>query len=165
MADETAAPDLDAMAREVLDGIRYMVLGTVDPDGRPRTSPVYFTPHRYQDLYWVSHPDTHHTRNLERDDRLAVVVFDSTVPPIETRAVYAEGRAREVPEAELAEHLPVAFDPDRRGGRRFTPEELVDSADVRLWVLHVDSWEVHIGANHPTLGTGRDRRVLVDPQR
>ncbi|MET0144885.1 MAG: hypothetical protein ABW328_08890 [Ilumatobacteraceae bacterium] len=29
-------------------------------------------------------------------------------------------------------------------------------------MLHVESWEVHIGAGHPTLGTGRDRRVAVD---
>ena len=54
---ETAAPDLNAMAREVLDRIRYVVLGTIDEDGRTRTSPVYFIPHGYEDLYWVSHPD------------------------------------------------------------------------------------------------------------
>ena len=73
---ETPAPDLDAMARVVLDRIRYIVLGTIDDDGRTRTSPVYFTPHSYQDLYWVSHPDTHHSHNLRRDHRLSGVVFD-----------------------------------------------------------------------------------------
>ena len=64
MSDGSPTPDLDAMAREVLDRIRYIVLGTIDADGRTRTSPVYFQPHRYQDLYWVSHPDTHHSHNL-----------------------------------------------------------------------------------------------------
>jgi len=39
-----------------------------------------------------------------------------------------------------------------------------DDADLRLWVLRVESWEVHIGAGHPTLGTGKDRRVAVDPR-
>ena len=58
MSDGSPTPDLDAMAREVLDRIRYIVLGTIDADGRTRTSPVYFQPHRYEDLYWVSHPDT-----------------------------------------------------------------------------------------------------------
>ena len=51
MSGETAAPDLAAMARDVLDRIRYVVLATIDEDGRTRTSPVYFVPHGYQDLY------------------------------------------------------------------------------------------------------------------
>jgi hypothetical protein len=164
MVDENAAPDLDAMAREVLDGVRYIVLGTIDDDGRTRTSPVYFTPHRYEYLYWVSHPDTHHSQNLHRDSRVSGVVFDSTLPPNQGRAVYVTGTAREVPEDELERHLPVAFDPERRGGRRFQPEEVVGDAGLRLWVLQVGSWEVHIGAGHPQLGTGRDRRVPVDPR-
>ena len=37
-------------------------------------------------------------------------------------------------------------------------------ADLRLWVLRVERWEVHIGAGHPTLGTGKDRRVAVEPR-
>jgi general stress protein 26 len=165
MTDETATPDLDAMAREVLDGVRYIVLGTIDEDGRTRTSPVYFTPHRYQNLYWVSNRDTHHSHNLDRDPRLSGVVFDSTLPPGHGKAVYVTGTAREISEDELEQHLPVAFDPERRGGRRFEPEEVAGDGDLRLWVLHVETWEVHIGAGHPTLGTGQDRRVPVDPRR
>jgi hypothetical protein len=124
---------------------------------------VYVTPHRYTDLYWVSHPGTHHSANVARDDRVTGVVFDSTTPPPHSQAVYVGGRAREIPAAELAAHIPVAFDP-RRGGRAFGLEELTGDADLRLYVLHVDSWEVHVRAGHPVLGTGRDRRVAVDPR-
>ncbi len=97
MSDDAAAPDLDQQARDVLDRIRYVVLGTIDEDGRTRTSPVYFTPHGYEDLYWVSNPASHHSHNLERDHRLSGVVFDSTVPPgPDTGAVYVTGtRARD----------------------------------------------------------------------
>jgi hypothetical protein len=91
------------------------------------------------------------------------VVYDSTLVPGAGRAVYVGGRAREIGGGELDEHLPVAFDP-RRGGRAFAPEELTGDADLRLWVLHAESWEVHIPAGHPTMGTGRDRRVAVDPR-
>jgi nitroimidazol reductase NimA-like FMN-containing flavoprotein (pyridoxamine 5'-phosphate oxidase superfamily) len=164
MSEETTAPDLDQEARDVLDGMRYVVLSTIDEDGRTRTSPVYFTPYGYEDLYWVSHPETHHSHNLLRDSRLSGVVFDSTRPPGQTNAVYVTGTAREIPDGELAEHLPRAFDPEGRGGRRFTADEVAGSADLRLWVLHVERWEVHIGAGHPVLGTGRDRRVAVDPR-
>jgi general stress protein 26 len=164
MSEKTAAPDLDQLARDLLDSIRYVVLGTIDEDGRTRTSPVYFTPHGYQDLYWVSHPDTQHSHNLLRDGRLSGVVFDSTRPPGESSAVYVTGVAREIPDGELADHLPKAFDPEGRGGRRFAPEELTGDTDLQLWMLHVEGWDVHIGAGHPVLGTGRDRRVAVDPR-
>ena len=161
---DTAAPDLDQQARDIMDSIRYVVLGTIDEDGRTRTSPVYFTPHGYEDLYWVSNPASHHSRNLERDNRLSGVVFDSTVPPGPgTGAVYVTGSAREIPADELAQHLPHAFDP-ARGARAFGAEELTGDADLRLWVLHVDSWEVHIRGGHPTLGTGTDRRLPIDPR-
>ena len=161
---DTATPDLDQLARDVLDSIRYVVLGTIDEDGRTRTSPVFFTPYRYEDLYWVSYSDTHHSQNLTRDGRLSGVVFDSTRPPPETSAVYVTGAAREVPANDVTEHLPRAFDPEGRGGRRFSPEELTSDEELRLWVLHVERWEVHIRGGHPVLGTGRDRRVAVDPR-
>ncbi len=154
---------LAAVAREVLDRVRYLVLGTVDPDGRPRTSPVYAVPSGYRDLYWVSDPASHHSRNLRRDDRAAGVVFDSTVPPgPEQQAVYVTGRAQEIGPEDLAAHLPRAFRPER-GGRAFAAEELTGTADLRLWRLAVHTWEVHVSASHPALGTGSDRRVRVDP--
>ena len=152
------------MARDVLDSVRYVVLSTIDDDGRTRTSPVYFTPHDYADLYWVSDRGTHHSHNLHRDPRLSGVVFDSSRSPGETKAVYVTGAAREIRDDELEQHLPVAFDPERRGGRRFEAEEVAGDADLRLWVLRIERWEVHIGAGHPTLGTGKDRRVAVDPR-
>ena len=164
MSEQSAVLDLDQMARDVLDSIRYIELGTIDADGRTRTSPVYFTPHGYEDLYWVSDRGTHHSHNLHRDPRLSGVVFDSTRPPGPTKAVYVTGTAREIPDDELEQRLPVAFDPEGRRGRRFEPEEIAGDADLRLWVLRVESWEVHIGAGHPTLGTGKDRRVPVDPR-
>jgi hypothetical protein len=44
-------PELNAMARRVIDSNHYMVLGTLDRDGGPRLSPVYYTAARYIDFY------------------------------------------------------------------------------------------------------------------
>lgn len=91
------------------------------------------------------------------------MVFDSTVPPgPEQQAVYVTGRAQEIGPEDLAAHLPRAFRPER-GGRAFAAEELTGTADLRLWRLAVHTWEVHVSASHPALGTGSDRRVRVDP--
>jgi hypothetical protein len=158
---QRALDELTAQARGLLDRIRFLVLGTTDPDGRPRVSPVFFVPHRYADLYWVSHPQTHHSANLRRDPRASAVVHDSTVVPADGAAVYLDGTVRELVADELEAHLPVAFDPEHRGGTAFRPDELVGEADLRLHLLHVERAEVHVRAGHPVLGTGRDRRVAV----
>ncbi len=81
----------------VHERIRYMVLGTIDEDGCTRSSPVYFVPHRYRDVYWVSSPTSHHSHNLKRDNQLSAVIFDSTATPgPDQQAVYVAGAAREV---------------------------------------------------------------------
>lgn len=88
--------DLGRQARDILDGVRYLALGTTDDDGRARVSPVFFVPRDHRDLYWVSYDDTHHSLNIARDARVSGVVFDSTVVPgPDTRAAYASaGRDR-----------------------------------------------------------------------
>ena len=83
-------------------------------------------------------------------------------PGPDQQAVYVAGTALEVQPAALAKHLPRAFRPER-GARAFTAEELTGAADLRLWVLRVDRWEVRISGTHPTLGSGTDRRTPVDP--
>lgn len=157
----TSMTDLAATAREILDSVAYVVLGTTDPDGSPRLSPVYFTPHDYADLYWVSYPEAQHSQNIERDERVRAVVFDSTVRVGHAEAVYLTGRARRVPDDEVAALAGVAFR-TLGGARAMTPDELTGDGGLRLWVLHVEACDVLVRAGHPTLGTGRDRRVAVE---
>ena len=159
MADD----ELAEMARRVLDLNRYMVLGTVEPDGRPRLSPVFFTPARYRDLYWVSSPDAQHSRNVRDRPGVEIVVFDSSPRPGEGEAVYMSATAREVPAGELPDVLDEAFDPDTRGARAFTPEELSGEGDLRLYVATATAYDVHVRGRHPTHGTGIDRRMATDP--
>jgi len=158
-----ADDELRAMARRVIDGNRYLVLGTLDPDGRPRLSPVFFTPARYRDFYWVSSPDARHSHNVRERPPVEIVVFDSTVLPNQGEAVYVSATAREVPAEELGDVVGEAFDPQTRGARAFAPEELSGDADLRLYVATATAYDVHVRGGHPTLGTGIDQRVATDP--
>ena len=152
--------DLAATARALLDSIYYMTLATMDPDGTPRVSPLYMTPHDYTDFYWVSRPDAQHSRNLVRDERAMAVVYDSTVPVGAAEAVYLTGRAGQIPQAELLERCSVAFS-GRGGANIMRPDELGGDAPLRLYCLRIHTTEVLIRGGHPTLGNGRDRRVNV----
>ena len=157
-----AHPDLDEMARRVIDGNLYMTLATLEPDGSPRLSPVYFTPARYTDLYWVSSPDAHHSRNVRERPGVEIVIFDSSVAVGHAEAVYLSARVREVPEAELAAVIGEAFG-ERGGLRRFAPEELHGDGDLRLYVASATSWDVLVRGGHPEHGSGIDRREPADP--
>lgn len=154
--------DLDEMARRVIDGNLYLVLGTLDPDGQPRLSPVFYTAARYRDFYWVSVPDAHHSRNVAERPTVRLVVFDSSLRPAETEAVYVTATARIVPEDELADVVDEAFRPDG-GAVRFTPDDLRGDAPLRLYVARASAYEVHVRGRHPTHGRGFDSRQAADP--
>jgi hypothetical protein len=159
MADD----ELREMARRVIDDNRYLVLGTVEDDGQPRLSPVYFTPARYRDFYWVSSPDAQHSHNVRERPEVRIVVFDSSTLPGQSEAVYVSATAREIPADELPGVLHEAFDPAHRGARAFTSDELSGDGDLRLYVASATAYDVHVRGSHPTHGTGIDRRMATDP--
>ena len=84
--------DLGEVARAIIDGNRYMVLGTADQGGRPWVSPVYYAPSGYSELFWVSSPKAQHSRNLAARREVSIVVFDSQAPVGDGQGVYMCGR-------------------------------------------------------------------------
>jgi hypothetical protein len=85
--------DHGAVARDVLDTNSFMTLATADADGLPWASPVWFAQENYRELYWVSAPDSRHSRNLAVRPELSIVVFDSTQTPGDVQAVYMSATA------------------------------------------------------------------------
>jgi nitroimidazol reductase NimA-like FMN-containing flavoprotein (pyridoxamine 5'-phosphate oxidase superfamily) len=90
-----------AIARAVLDANRYLTLATADGAGTPWASPVWFAHDAYVELLWASRPEARHSRNIAGRPEVGIVVFDSSAPPGDPNAVYAEAIAAEVPEEEL----------------------------------------------------------------
>ena len=158
----TATAELDDMARRVIDANHYMTLGTVNEDGGPRVSPVYYTPARYTDFYWVSSPAAQHSRNVEATPDVEIVIFDSSVPVTETAAVYLAAHARAVRDDELEDALPEAFR-TTAGARAFRRVELQGKAPLRLYVAHATRTEVHVAGRHPLNPTGIDVRMPANP--
>jgi hypothetical protein len=128
-----AEDDLAAHARSLLDTNRYLTLGTVDPDGHPWTSPVYFAPSGEREFYWLSATDAQHSRNLAGRPRVSIVVFDSGVPPYHGRAVYAVGEGRELSGDDIDRGLDVYPGPSHRGGSPVTRDQVTGSSPYRLY--------------------------------
>ena len=141
-----------------------MTLGTLDRDGRPRLSPVYYTAARYADFYWVSSPQTHHSLNLIERPGVEIVIFDSTAAVGDGEAVYVVAAARPIRDDELGSVSHEAFR-TTAGARIFQPEELRRDAPLRLYVAIARSYEVHVVGSHPVHGCGVDTRQPADPTR
>jgi hypothetical protein len=152
-------PDLDAVARAILDANHYMTLGTADAAGHPWVSPVFFAADRYRDLYWISSPEATHSRNLAARPELSIVVFDSQAPVGTGQAVYMAATAAQVAEADLERALAVY--PGERGlragARPMTADQVQAPAAYRLYRATVSQHWVLDPAASP------DQRTPVSP--
>jgi hypothetical protein len=158
----SANPDLDALARRVIDVNHYMTMATLDSDGRPRLSPVYYTAARYSDFYWLSTPGAHHSGNVAARPEVEIVIFDSTAAVGEGEAVYLSAVARRIRDDELDAVCPEAFR-TTAGARRFQPDEIRGDAPLRLYVARSTACEVHVPGRDPVHGRGVDVRLPADP--
>ena len=162
MADE----DLAAHARSLLDTNRYLTLGTVDTEGHPWTSPVYFAPGAEREFYWLSATDAQHSRNIAERPRVSVVVFDSTVPPYHCRALYAVGDAAELSGDDIDGGLEVYPGSSDRGGSPVTRDDVTGSSPYRLYRARAsDVWVLCPREPRqpcPRHGRAQDHRIRVE---
>ena len=92
------------VARAIVDANRYMTLGTADAGGRPWVSPVWYATVDYREFFWVSSPESRHSRNLGERPELAIVIFDSHAPGA-GQALYMSGEAAEVADTEVEDGI------------------------------------------------------------
>jgi hypothetical protein len=149
---------LDQRAAAVIEANKYMALGTVDADGLPWVTPVYFTPDGHADFYWVSSPDAEHSLNVARNANVSIAIFDSSVPVGQASAVYLRARAEVVPDDEL-DRCAALYSARLGELRHFTPDEL--RADLRLYRARATSHWLLIRGRDPEYGTGIDSRRPV----
>jgi nitroimidazol reductase NimA-like FMN-containing flavoprotein (pyridoxamine 5'-phosphate oxidase superfamily) len=134
----------DVIARAILDTVPYVVLATADADGVPWASPVWFATEDYRELFWVSYPGARHSQNIAARPGIAMVVFDSTVPPGTGQGVYLTGTAEQVGQPEAIEHGLGVYSRAsvRQGAEKFGVDRVTGDARLRLYRAHVDSCSI-----------------------
>jgi len=91
--------ELTEKAKQVLNKITYLTLATVDKEGNPWNSPVYYGFDEDYTFYWSSWIENQHSQNIINNGQVFAVVYDSTAVSGNTFGVYFQGIA-EVIEAE-----------------------------------------------------------------
>ncbi|MGW2843150.1 PPOX class F420-dependent oxidoreductase [Streptomyces sp. NPDC001493] len=120
---------------ELLDGKNFATLATINPDGSPQTSVVWFE--REGDTLLISVTSARKkARNIERDPRVSLTVFDLGNP---YRSAEIRGTAELLPDPDkalpkrlsqryLAEDPPAEGPEERRLIVRITPDRVNDFA-------------------------------------
>jgi nitroimidazol reductase NimA-like FMN-containing flavoprotein (pyridoxamine 5'-phosphate oxidase superfamily) len=107
----------------VLAANKYMVLATAAADGVPWAMPVYFAASD-KHLYWVSSPETRHSRNISMRPTVAITIFDSQVPIGAAEAVFVEATAGAADDGERDALLKVL-------NSRLPPDKALNADDVQ----------------------------------
>jgi uncharacterized protein YhbP (UPF0306 family) len=129
-----------------------MVLGTADHDGMPWVSPVYYAPAAYREFFWVSRPETKHSRNLGARRNASIVVFDSSVAIGTGQGVYMAALAQELGADECAQGIELfSRRSQAHGGLEWAPQDVVWPSHLRLYKATAS--ESYLGID--------DRRVPV----
>ena len=149
----------DDIARGILAAGRYVVLATADADGVPWSSPVWFATDDRRALYWVSHPEARHSRNIAVRPRIALTVFDSTVEAGHGQAVYMSATAEQLVDPAAVERGLTVFSVEaaRQGLGDWGLDRISGPARLRLYRANVDEhWILDPDSPH-------DVRVSVSP--
>lgn len=80
----------------ILQKIHYINLATVNEDGSPWNTPVSASHDEQLNFFWGSSPENIHSKNIKRDGRVFMTIYDSTVPEGTGEGLYLVGKAEEL---------------------------------------------------------------------
>lgn len=85
---------LPSNLHDILAKVSYATIASTCADGHPWNTPVYACFDDDLAMYWVSHTDSQHSKNIASEPRIFVVVYDSTVPEGEGLGIYFKMKAK-----------------------------------------------------------------------
>ncbi len=97
------------IVKEIIKNNIYLTLATSDKKGRPWISPVFFAYDSNYNFYWCSEKRSRHSTLIEQNNRVAGVIFDSSVPEGEGNGVYIIGKAQEVQKKEIPHAINIIY--------------------------------------------------------
>lgn len=85
--------DLSKRAKKIVSKILYITIATVSKDGQPWNSPVYSAFDEKYNFYWASDQNGQHSKNIAENNKIFIVIYDSTAAEGAGEGVYIQARA------------------------------------------------------------------------
>lgn len=91
-------------AKEIIQKILYINIATVSKDGQPWNTPVYSAYDEDYNFFWASDQNGQHSTNIKENNKIFIVIYDSTAPEGTGEGVYILAKAYELTNEEEISH-------------------------------------------------------------
>lgn len=143
-------------ARQLLQTVRFAAMATVNEDGSPHNTPYFFM---YDDtlthLYWGSHPQSQHSKNVLRTGQLFVVLYDSIAygPNGNRGGLYITAANGHITNgAEFDTALAIHNATRARVGKQPIAKEFYDTSEQEMWCADITKLDVYYQERDPANG-------------
>lgn len=83
-------------AAEIIKEIKYITIASVSNDGQPWNTPVYSAFDKDLNFYWFSDKNSQHSQNVRGNNKVFLVIYNSTVPEGTGEGVYIKATVSEL---------------------------------------------------------------------
>ncbi|HEY4963183.1 MAG TPA: pyridoxamine 5'-phosphate oxidase family protein [Candidatus Saccharimonadales bacterium] len=119
-------------AKQIISQIEYITIASVSEDGQPWNSPVYSAFDTDYNFYWGSHKDSQHSTNIRANNKVFLVIYDSTVEAGKGEGVYVKATVSELDDpSEITEAHKLIQ--DRRPNWYWRLEQFKDGTPLKLY--------------------------------
>jgi uncharacterized protein YhbP (UPF0306 family) len=152
-------------AKKIIVSNKYLTLATADAQGIPWAAPLFYAYDDEYNFYFLSAKDSLHAEHIEVNHRVALAIFDSTVPLGEGDGVQIEGHAEMAGFSELPRIIHLYYkqrfvDIKERARHTHGVEDFAGLAIRRFYkVVPIRAYTLDTDA------TSVDRRVEIDLKR
>jgi hypothetical protein len=129
------------LAKQILGSIQYATIATASISGKPWNTPVFYAYDDQSNIYWSSHPESIHSKNLSQSSQAFIVIYNSKAAEGEGQGLYIEAKVTEVNDAkELKAALKLL---GNRRGKPFLfmekfmadgPQRIYKASPCRMWI-------------------------------
>lgn len=119
-------------AKQIFQNIQYAALATADSQGDPWNTPVFCAYDKLGRIYWSSHIESMHSKNIAQRPQIFIVLYNSKAGKGEGTGLYIKAGVDVLTDIDEIKEALVLL--GKRRGKSFDhPEKFVANAQQRLY--------------------------------
>ena len=130
-------------AKKIIQDNLYITIATASNNGEPWVSPLYCAFDNKYNFYWISPHKTKHQQFVKENNRVAFVLFDSSMPEGTGEGVYGIGKVYELTGKEL--ELGIKYIYSRMNKKPKNSKDYLVSSQLRVYKLEPEKFWMNDG--------------------
>jgi nitroimidazol reductase NimA-like FMN-containing flavoprotein (pyridoxamine 5'-phosphate oxidase superfamily) len=153
--------ELNKKAEEIISKILYITIATSSKDGKPWNTPVYSAFDDKFNFFWTSWKESQHSKNIQENNNVFLVIYDSTAPEGTGEGVYIQAKAYELSDPEeIKQSLAYLYTRKEQAPDKRKPEEFLGNFPRRVYKAVPE--KVWINEDKKVNGNFVDNRIEVE---